>query len=157
MKQSTYLLFLLFAFSNCSKEEAPPPQLSIEEQLVSATWQLNKIQIQIPPDPGLTDVPRTGLDPCESDDSFRFFTGNKFLMNDGSISCNGSGRSVFWSVDGGTWKYTAQDSGIVIRRGLVEQPFKIISISKAALIISQPSIDIFGQETLYLFNLTAKK
>ena len=78
-------------------------------------------------------------------------------MNDGSISCNGSGRSVFWSVDGGTWKYTAQDSGIVIRRGLVEQPFKIVNISNTALTISQLSIDIFGQETLYLFNLTAKK
>jgi hypothetical protein len=157
MKQSIYVFLLLFTFSNCSKEEAPPPPLSIEEQLVSVIWQLNKIQIQIPPDPGLTDVPRTGLDPCESDDSFRFFTGNKFLMNDGSISCNGNGRSVFWSVDGGTWKYSAQDSGLVIRRGLVEQPFKIVSISNAALIISQPSVDIFGQETLYLFNLTAKK
>ncbi len=157
MKQSIFVFLLLFTFSNCSKEEAPPPQLSIEEQLVSVTWQLNKIQIQIPPDPGLTDVPRTGLEPCEADDSFRFFTGNKFIMNDGSIFCNGSGRSVFWSVDGGTWKYTAVDSGIVIRRGLLEQPFKIVSISNAALIISQPSVDIFGQETLYLFNLTAKK
>ena len=157
MKQSIYVFLLLFTFSNCSKEDAPPPQLSIEEQLVSVTWQLNKIQIQIPPDPSLTDVPRTGFEPCESDDSFRFFTGNKFIMNDGSISCNGNGRSVFWSVDGGTWKYTAQDSGIVIRRGLVEQPFKIVNISNTALTISQLSIDIFGQETLYLFNLTAKK
>lgn len=157
MKQSTYLLLLLFIFSNCSKEEAPPPALSPEEQLVSATWQLNKIQIQIPPDAGLTDIPRTGLEPCESDDSFRFFTGNKFLMNDGTISCNGSGRSVFWSVDGGTWKYTAQDSGIVIRRGLVEQKFKMKSISNVALVIYQPTVDIFGQATWYIFNLTAKK
>lgn len=157
MKQSIYVFLLLFTFSNCSKEEAPPPPLSIEEQLVSVTWQLNKIQIQIPPDPSLTDVPRTGLEPCESDDSFRFFTGNKFIMNDGSISCNGSGRSVFWSVDGGTWKYTAKDSGIVISRGLVEQKFKLKSISNNAMVIYQPTVDIFGQETWYLFNLTAKK
>ena len=157
MKQSSYLFLFLFAFSNCSKEEAPPPQLSPEEYLVSAVWQLNKIQLQIPPDPGLTDVPRTGLEPCESDDSFRFFTGNKFIMNDGSISCNGSGRSVFWSVDGGTWKYTALDSGIVIRRGMLEQKFKIKSISNNSLVIYQPTVDGFGLETWYVFNLTAKK
>jgi hypothetical protein len=157
MKHSIYLLLFLFSFSNCSKEEAPPSQLSPEEYLVSTVWQLNKIQLQIPPDPGLTDVPNTGLEPCESDDSFRFFTGNKFIMNDGTISCNGSGRSVFWSVDGGTWKYTALDSGIVIRRGMLEQKFKLRSISNNALVMYQPSFDGFGQETWYIFNLTAKK
>jgi hypothetical protein len=156
IKQLTYLLFFLLAFNNCSKENSAPPQKPMDELLVASSWKLQKMQLQIPPDQGLTDVPNLGLDPCEADDSFRFSTNNTFLMQDGVYTCNGNGRSVFWNANGGKWTFNAKDSSLIITAFPQDQKFKIKSITSASMVIYQSAKDIFGQETWYLYNLTAK-
>ena len=156
MKHLIYLFLLALIFINCNKEKSAPPQKPIEELLVASSWKFQKLQIQIPPDQGLTDIPNLGLDPCEADDSFRFSTNNIFLMQDGVYACNGNGRSVFWNANGGKWTFNAKDSSLIITAFPQDQKFKVKSITTASMVIYQSTKDIFGQETWYLYNLTAK-
>jgi len=156
MKYLTYLFLLPLLFSHCNKENAVVPQKTIEELLVGSSWKLQKIQIQVPPDQGLTDIPNLGLDPCEADDSFRFSPNNIFTMQDGVYACNGNGKSIFWNANGGNWKYTAKDSSLVIQGNPFQYSFKIKSITTASMVMYQSTLDIFGQETWYLYNLVAK-
>jgi len=157
LKYLKYLFLLTLLFSNCNKEESVGPQKPIEELLVGSSWKLQKIQIQVPPDQGLTDIPNLGLDPCEADDSFRFSTDNIFVVQDGVYNCNGNGRSVFWNANGSKWTYTASDSSLIISASPQDQKFKIKSITTSIMVMYQSTRDIFGQETWYLYNLTAKK
>ena len=158
-KKYCYILIglMLLVTGSCSKEESAPAGPTIEELLVSTSWKLQKIQIQIPPDPGLTDNPNLGLDPCEADDSYRFSTDNLFVVQDGANACNGNGRSVFWNVNAGKWTFTASDSTLIITGFPMDQKFKIKSISPSTIVMYQSAMDILGQEIRYLFTLTAKK
>jgi hypothetical protein len=153
------LAFLLSTagLPSCDKEESDPsPSLLPEEHLMMLKWQLQRVTRQSPPEPLETDVTHLTLLDCEKDDLISFDQNRQITLYEGVASCGSTGKSVFRSVDGGKWTYSASDSVLTLEKGFNKQLFRLRQADASTLIVFQKGLDYFLEEIWYIFYLREK-
>jgi hypothetical protein len=157
-RSKTWILIpVLLVLAACQEKSDDTPTTAIQpEHLPMHSWQLEKVTLQLPPATTESDVTSNVLFDCEKDDLVRFPSGRAFLYSDNGLSCSGTGKVVFRSLDGATWAYQGADSTIRMAKGFNRQTFKVISLNASAMHLWQETLDYFGLEARYHFYFTAK-
>jgi hypothetical protein len=154
---SIIVILFLSGVVACGEKSEDTPDLVIQpEHLPMHSWQLEKITLQLPPATTESDVTNTVLLECEKDDLVRFPSGRAFLYAENGVSCNGTGKVVFRSLDGATWAYQGADSTIRLAKGFNRQTFKVMSLNASSMHLWQETLDYFGLDARYHFYFTAK-
>jgi hypothetical protein len=152
-----WTLSLLLVCISCQEKSDDTPQSAIQpEHLSMHSWQLEKITLQLPSATTESDVTNTVLSDCERDDLIRFPSGRAFLYAENGLSCSGTGKVVFRSLNGASWAYQASDSTLRLVKGFNRQTFKMTSLNASSMHVWQETLDYFGFEARYHFYFAAK-
>ena len=138
------------------KSDDTPVSAILPQHLSMHSWQLESVTLQLPPATTESDVTDNVLFECEKDDLLRFPSGRTFQYAENGLSCNGTGKVVFRSLDGATWAYQASDSTLRLVKGFNRQTFKMTSLNASSMHVWQETLDYFGVEARYHFYFRAK-
>jgi hypothetical protein len=148
---------LLLAGSGCQEKVQDELPSGIDpDHLSMHAWLLDRITIQVLPAPSEADVTTGSLEPCERDDLSLFEQSGTFRYQEGTVTCNGDGKSVFRSLLNGNWVYSPTDSVLRITKGFNVQQFKMVKLNMNAMHMHQTTLDYLGTETRYHFYFTSK-
>jgi hypothetical protein len=96
------LLAIILLFCKKKEKDAPEPSRPKKELLITPTWKYSFATIY-------DNLDANGMiDPCEKDDTQKFYADNTCIRNDEGTRCNPTTEKK------GTWKLTDNDSKLIM-------------------------------------------
>ena len=136
---STLLCFTTLFFTNCNKNDNPPP--SNTDHITRSAWRFDKAMS------GSTDVSGF-VNACYKDNVMTFLANGNGTLDEGASKCNGSDPQTV----NFTWNFTNNGATLNVTAGIFagqSGAFKVISLNETQMIlegtVSTPSGNVTGQ------------